>query len=127
MGLTLWVHRSPLGDSTNGGLSGRFDRLTVVNVEGPFEPTPDHPAVMLVPNALGSVVIMPAEKIGDEWLEIASNTKAYAGPMFGGNYAATSDSRFGRAVEAILGHRFYGAVPIHDRLETWSDYEALTR
>ena len=37
--------------------------------------------------------------------------------MMGGNYAATSDSRFSDAIAARLGHNFYGAVPIHDRVE----------
>jgi len=37
--------------------------------------------------------------------------------MFGGNYASTSDSRFGEAVEKIIGTRFYGAVAVHDRVE----------
>jgi hypothetical protein len=37
--------------------------------------------------------------------------------MMGGNYAATSDSRFHRAVEKITGSASYGAVPIHDRCE----------
>ena len=37
--------------------------------------------------------------------------------MFGGNFAYTSDSRFSEAVSAIVGYRFYGAVPIHDRIE----------
>jgi len=37
--------------------------------------------------------------------------------MFGGNYAATSDSRFGEAIEKLTGQDFYGAVPIHDRKE----------
>ena len=37
--------------------------------------------------------------------------------MMGGNYAATSDSRFSDKVEQMLGHHFYGAVPIHDRVE----------
>jgi hypothetical protein len=37
--------------------------------------------------------------------------------MMGGNYAATSDSRFSDKIEEMLGHGFYGAVPIHDRVE----------
>jgi hypothetical protein len=37
--------------------------------------------------------------------------------MMGGNYAATSDSRFSDKIEEMLGVHFYGAVPIHDRVE----------
>jgi hypothetical protein len=41
--------------------------------------------------------------------------------MMGGNYAATSDSRFSDAIEAIGGTRGM-AVKIHDRIET-PDFE----
>ena len=37
--------------------------------------------------------------------------------MMGGNYVTTSDSRFSDVIAARLGHNFYGAVPIHDRVE----------
>jgi hypothetical protein len=37
--------------------------------------------------------------------------------MFGGNFGHTSDGRFSDAVRAIYGGQFYGAVPIHDRVE----------
>ena len=46
--------------------------------------------------------------------------------MMGGNYAATSDSRFGEAVRKRIGPNFYGAVPIHDRFETPEQYRALS-
>jgi hypothetical protein len=38
--------------------------------------------------------------------------------MFGGCFGHTSDSRFTAAVRAIVGFPFYGAVPIHDRVES---------
>ena len=37
--------------------------------------------------------------------------------MDGGNFAASSDSRFSQACRELLGHHFYGAVAIHDRVE----------
>ena len=49
------------------------------------------------------------------------------GPVFDGNYAATCDSRFNKAIEEMLGHRFYGAIPIHDRFDTWEAYDYLSR
>ena len=36
--------------------------------------------------------------------------------MFGGNFGETSDSGF-QKVSEMLGHKFYGAVAIHDRVE----------
>ena len=53
--------------------------------------------------------------------KVASTGTAVAvlggGSMMGGNYAATSDSRFSDKIEQMLGHHFYGAIPIHDRVE----------
>ena len=105
MGLRINVYRDADGvDCTAGGVSSRYSSLTVVNVEGPVEPNECAPAVKLVKGALGSVRLVPVEA-GDRHT------------MFGGNYGSTSDSRFSSAVERILGHRFYGAVAIHDRIE----------
>lgn len=106
MGLIIQVYRHGKYDCTNGGVSSKFDTLTLINAEGPFEPTDDRPAVMLVANPYNSVVIKPVDAI-----------EAKKWTMMGGNYAATSDSRFAKAVEEITGTRFYGAIPIHDRIE----------
>jgi hypothetical protein len=109
MGLNISVFKDSSSnyDCTAGGITSRFNRLCVVNVNGPFDPTDDTPAVMLVKgNMPGTVKIVPVEE-----LDKGSWT------MFGGNYAATSDSRFSQAIEKIVGGRFYGAVPVHDRVE----------
>jgi hypothetical protein len=112
MGLLVSVYRTRGMDCTRNGISHRADTLCLVNVSGPFEPDAQAPAAWLMPgNAPGTVKIVPASHDG----------KAYCMPagwwMMGGNYAATSDSRFTEAVERILGHVFYGAVAIHDREE----------
>jgi hypothetical protein len=92
-------------DCTRNGVTNRFDKLCVVNVSGPFEPKDDCPAVKLEEGPLNTVRLVPLEG-EDQWT------------MFGGNYAATCDSRFSDAIEKMLGHRFYGAVPVHDRIES---------
>jgi hypothetical protein len=61
---------------------------------------------MLVKNAGGTVVIKGVADI-----------TSGAWTMMGGNFAHTSDSRFGEAIEKIVGYRMYGAVAIHDRIE----------
>lgn len=61
--------------------------------------------------------------IGGEYLHVEpmfSRPEGMAGPMFGGNYVMTSDSRFRRA----FGPR---PLPVHDRWETWEQNEALSR
>ena len=116
MGLLLNVYRSdpvgPFGESmdcTLGGVSSRAWRLCVVNVDGPFNPSPDAPAVLLLKgNIPGAVKIVPADETG-------APVKGWT--MFGGNYAATSDSRFSEACARLSESPCYGAVPIHDRIE----------
>jgi hypothetical protein len=113
MGLIISVYRNAeiTSDCTNGGISGRFQSLTVVNVEGPFNPTPERPAVLLEEHHKGCLRIVPAVETPNGY------TVAPGWFMNGGNYAATSDSRFTGACEKLLGHRFYGAVAVHDRQE----------
>ena len=43
-----------------------------------------------------------------------------AGWMMGGNYCASSDSRFSKAIGGM-----YGAVAIHDRQESWELYNMM--
>lgn len=112
MGLIVSVYRNQDVDCTNGGISSNAKGLCIINIKGPFEPNESYPAAMIVkhPTVKGIVRIVPAYYDGYNWYEDL-------GTMAGGNYAATSDSRFTRAVEAITGHPFYGAVSIHDRVE----------
>lgn len=140
VGLIINVYSHPhyrqCAESSSGphtgpaGLSARFDTLTLVNAEGPSEPTTERPAVALVAgNTAGTLKIVPVLNCGSdddpEWQEFKPDH--LVGPMAGGNYGATSDSRFGQLAESILGRPFYGAVAIHDRFETAEQYEALSR
>jgi len=106
MGLRVNVYRAASGrDCTNAGESSRFENFTVVNVDGPFEPTDDAPAAILESHVRGCLRLQPVS-LGDRL------------PMMGGNYAATSDSRWSTKCAALLGaDAFYGAVAIHDRVE----------
>ena len=107
MGLIVSVYKDADSnyDCTMNGVTSRFTKLCVTNVDGPFDPSDDCPAVKLVEGNLpGTAKIVPEECEG-KW------------SMMGGNYAATSDSRFSEAIETIVGGRFNGAVPVHDRVE----------
>ena len=93
-------------DCTNGGVSSKADAALVIGAGIPeiFE-AGDMPVLILaMGNMPGCAKLIPAEGPDRH-------------PMFGGNYGACSDSRFCQAVEIIVGGRFYGAVPIHDRFE----------
>ncbi len=115
MGLIVSVYRSTdMPDCTNNGISAHATQLCLVNVPGPYSPNQQAPEALLVKgNGPGLVKIVPnvfsvetgGHAVDPRWC------------MMGGNYAATSDSRFHRAVEKITGVPSYGAVPIHDRIE----------
>lgn len=127
MGLIASIYRDARGgDCTNGGVSGR-DRgavgLCLVNVDGPFKPCDEYPPAMLVEHlpfgpdkGRRLCRVVPCEQdAGGEW------RPSPGWMMFGGNYCATSDSRFGEHVRELLQldpHEFHtGAIPIHDRTE----------
>jgi hypothetical protein len=103
MGLIAYVYDSPLGNCSNNGLSAKFKKVTVTNIEGPFEPSADAPAVELVKLRWGNIVGKPVSLKGHS--------------MFGGAYITTSDSRFNEAVEKLSGYEHGFPVALHDRVE----------
>ena len=114
--LTIYVYRDSLDDCTNEGVSSKYDELLVECPDGNWEVDNTDPRlVRLEKNAFNTCILAPV------------NPGKTGIRMMGGNYAAASDSRFSRMIERLLGHRFYGAVPIHDRFETQQEYEALSR
>lgn len=104
MGMLAYVYDSPLGNCSNKGLSSKYKEVCVINVEGPFDPSPEYPAVRLIKRKWGNVVCEP----------VGLEDKA---KMFGGAYVTTSDSRFGEAVRKLSGYEFSFPVALHDRVE----------
>ena len=125
MGLTVEIYRFPHGDCTNGGISTGHNRLCIVNIDGPTKPNDGAPAALLVKgNVPGSAKVIPAVEVDGAW--VAYDDPNRVGPMFGGNIADSSDSRWNTAVGRITGA--WGApVHIHDRYETQAQYDALSR
>jgi hypothetical protein len=107
MGLRASIYRDcSMQNCSNGGISAYADRVTVVNVPGPHEPTEDAPGVILQRGPLGTVNAVPVDGGGPQMI----------GPMMGGCYIATSDSRFSEKVRSLGGS--YGAIALHDRYES---------
>jgi len=105
MGMLAFIHDSPLGNCSNKGLSSKHKKVCIVNIEGPFEPGPDMPAVKLIKREhVGNLVCIP----------VGLETRL---TMFGGAYIATSDGRFCRAVEKLSGYDHSFPVALHDRVE----------
>lgn len=110
MGLIAGIYKNKGRDFSNGGISSRYEEVTVINADGPFEPSEDRPAVRIVAGPYGTVRIVPVavDKNGQEikqWY------------MMGGTYIGCSDSRFGEAIKNVIGHEVYGAIAFHDRVE----------
>jgi hypothetical protein len=108
MGLHVSIYRSDYDCDLNVfyGKKG----VTITNVEGPFRPSDDFPAAIIKDGyTAGSKIIVPADDYSDG---VQAN---------GGTFASSSDSRFRQAAGT------YNAVPIHDRRETWSEYERYSR
>ena len=99
-------------DCTNGGESSYAKGFCVTNVDGPFNPCPYYPAAKLIKQEFG---------FGCS-LKIVPETKLDKATSFGGNFASTSDSRFGDKCRKLMGKDIgnvygLGPVPIHDRVE----------
>jgi hypothetical protein len=105
MGLRVQIYKWSLGDCSNNGVSNRYDTLTLTNVEGPFEPSPDAPAAQLLQRSTGNLIIRPDEIPEGKWI------------MFGGAFASSSDSRFLDAVRKLSGYDHAFPVGIFDRVE----------
>lgn len=119
MGMIAYVYRqvqkqladgtAVMEDCTNGGWSGRFNSVCVVNVEGPFEPSASEPAVRLIQGpgqSANPIIVLDDHYQNGRWT------------MFGGNFLYTSDSRFSRAVRDLIGIDLAGVgIRIHDRIE----------
>lgn len=112
MGLLISVYRSDY-DSKMNVFHGKR-QLVLVNVEGPFQPSENAPAAKLVQGHGKTAIIVPADE-GFEGVQ-----------MNGGTYGSTSDSRFQRAVESLVGVSHF-AVAIHDRRESWAEYEKFSQ
>ena len=108
MGLILNVYRAAGADCTNGGVTATCDRICVINVDGPFNTAFCQPAFELANRACGPVLV-----------PVGGGGPGMIGPMFGGNYAATSDTRFRDAVGGLTA-----AIPVFDRYETADQYNA---
>lgn len=108
-GLLCDIYKSGDYDCTNHGLSSKNTNLIFVDAEGPFEGTVEN-SVKLVKRNLFRGEYLHAEPL--------VKPEGMVGPMFGGNFIYSSDSRF-RAISAY-------PIPLHDRFETPEQYKTLS-
>lgn len=105
---------------SNKGISLYNEELYYESPNGYIElEDSDERLIRFKQGAFGSIVAEPIN---------IPNSKKLAGPMFGGCFVYSSDSRFSRAIERQTGLEApYAAIPLHDRFETWEQYDMLSR
>ena len=106
------LRESSLGDCTNGGASAKHDRLLVIgdNVDQRWDE-----------NDLSKIFVLVKRDLHDGpyyHIEPLNKPKNMVGPMFGGNYCTPDGS-----LRSITKY----PIPIHDRFETQSQYDTLSR
>lgn len=113
--LSVRVYRDGT-DCTNNGVSSRYRDLLVLCPDGYINVDMDNPPENLVQ-------VVKRHLFGQDIYHIEPWVSPKgAGWMMGGNYAASCDSRFSKLVGGM-----YGAVAIHDRQESWEEYEMYSR
>ena len=94
--LTAYVYRNAcLGDSTNNGITARFDEVAFKHPQGFLSNPGNRPVVVLKDKFDGDYVYAKPADAGNVWT------------MFGGNFIYSSDSRFPSRQP----------IPVHDRIE----------
>lgn len=110
-------------DCTNDGVSSRLDSIEVFSADA----TNEQIAAWCLKNRVRPSDVCRLNKRmlwGEKHycIEPVMRPKHTLGPMFGGNYACTSDSTWAD----ILGETVGRPIPIHDRFETQEEYDALS-
>jgi len=101
------------GDATNDGLTSKYDEFVLLGIDGPFKSNNEHIALKVVKRMIGGREYLHAEAADEK--DRPSNM---VGPMFGGNFIFTTDTRFWEI------SRY--PIPVHDRFETPQQNERLS-
>lgn len=101
------------GDTTNNGVSSRYNHLSLITENEMLNYTGETKNVVVRIDRQLFGKIMPVLVPLELYNEYKSNKLPI---MFGGNFGYTSDSRF----------NWDYPLPIHDRVESWEEYETLS-
>lgn len=120
--LSVNIYKFPLGECTNNGASSRH--TTMVAFDGDLEEIRQYVENKQI-DPDKCLYLVRRELWGENHfyftpLEFALNNPN-GNVCMGGNYCCTSDSRW----REMVGDSY--PRPIHDRFETWEQYEALSR
>ena len=106
-GLIVDVYRNSSADCTANGISSNQNTLILIDIDAPFEGDEKN-SVKLVTRWLFGKWYHHAEPL--------VKPEGMVGPMMGGNFIYTSDSRFPSDYP----------IPLHDRFETQEAYKHLS-
>lgn len=124
-GISVNIYRPDMGDCTNGGVTSPAraeGKIFVVFDEAIERGNWDLAECEDNEKIVCLKVVRRWTGTPNEYLHLEpmfGRPEGQAGPMAGGNYAGSSDSRF-RDVSPY-------PLPIHDRWETWEQYDMLSR
>lgn len=111
LSVSVIVHKD-MSDSSANGISSKNDSLILIGENGEDLDSPfkgdENNTVMLVKRYLSNGIYLHCEPV--------KKPEGMNGPMFGGNFIYTSDSRFPSKYP----------IPIHDRFETQEQYNTLS-
>lgn len=110
MGLRVDLYRAGYNSSNN--LFNNVQAVTLINVDGPFDPEMKAPAAVLTTNSVGDPIVRPYLP----WFHVHGLDPAISEDShfaMGGAYASTSDSRLGESLRGMNTHGYF-AVPVHD-------------
>lgn len=108
--LRVNIYKHNNGDCSNNGVSAHYNEILLICDEGYIDVKGDEANLCKV---------VTRNIFGKEYKHVEPvNGKHGAGFMAGGCYVATCDSRFARISQYPLA--------LHDRCETWEQYEALS-
>ena len=112
--LPVRVYRDGRGDYSNGGITGQYQTLYLITEKGWWdEPEDSDSLIRLVSRKLfrDKTAYIHAEPVNP------GDLSDKVGPMFGGAFIWSSDSRFPSDYP----------IPVHDRFEEVAEYERLSR
>ena len=110
-----YIYRDSLGDCTNNGITATRDTCTLFWDCEPAEALTYCEEKGL--NPAECLIVDDSPSCGREYrkaVPLKEKGRGYVGPMFGGNYIECRDY-------------FDYPIPVHDRYETWEEYDILSR
>jgi len=130
------------GDPTYGGVTANHDKLIVIGTQRHGQPmqvlAPENQDYEVSDSAPGAVllenespelygpVLIPLDFVDTENPGKFKVPKWFVGPVGGGNFAGTGDSRWASLGDTVGAGRHLDVVPVYDRIENMWKYQIST-